>query len=557
MPELSTLGGPIKLAALIYDTLADLLAETDPMAEGEIASTLLEGHRYEVAPSSVTNHDEVTAGGAKLYRIFHASTDIGVIARPGPPVAVPSGTPGNVNGAVYYAVTFVTADGETDAGSRVGPIVCSNETVNITGIPVSSDHRVVARNIYRTPNGAGDPVLGQFLTTIGDNTTTAYSDNTLDANLGPAAPWTNTTGGYFTNGSGKIAGFSGQAVSIGEAAMPNVAGGYACTAMGANALADLTTGIRNTAVGHSALGNVTTGNTNVGVGVHAGEGTTTGLGNVSVGYGAGQANSLGSNNINIGANSGQEVTAGDRNAFIGSSAGQLRATGNDNTGIGYQALRGSAASTGNGNTGIGRGAGANLTTGNFNVAIGYLANAGSTAHSNTVIGTNAGLSLSSGGGNVFIGSNAGKWVTTQSNRLFIDNTARADATDAEQKALVFGVFSTSRTNQQLHVNGRAFLNAGMQLPTTAVSGDYSPEFSDHTINVTGTGTVTLTLTNPLNLPGKIYHIRTKAAQAVVAASPHVIPIAGGSASTAILPPTAGSWATIQAIGSFWEIIAAG
>lgn len=109
-------------------------------------------------------------------------------------VATASGA-GNVdNGAHRYLCTFVTAEGETQAGAISGPKNIIDKTVNgkisLTNIPTGGS-QVVARKIYRTVANGTDYL---FLATISDNTTTTYTDNTADASLGSQAPTQNTTG---------------------------------------------------------------------------------------------------------------------------------------------------------------------------------------------------------------------------------------------------------------------------------------------------------------------------------------------------------------------------
>lgn len=102
--------------------------------------------------------------------------------------------PGSVdNGAHRYAVTFVTADGETQAGTASAAVTVADKTINgqvaLTGIAVGGA-AVTSRKIYRTIAGGTTYLL---LATIGNNTATTYTDNIADASLGVQAPTTNTT----------------------------------------------------------------------------------------------------------------------------------------------------------------------------------------------------------------------------------------------------------------------------------------------------------------------------------------------------------------------------
>ncbi len=103
------------------------------------------------------------------------------------------GSAGILTGAYYYAVTFVvlrktdmtTVLGETFAGTASGTVSPSSQQVNLTAIPTSTNPRCNARRIYRTAAGGSQLKL---VTTIADNTSTAYTDNLADASLGANAP---------------------------------------------------------------------------------------------------------------------------------------------------------------------------------------------------------------------------------------------------------------------------------------------------------------------------------------------------------------------------------
>lgn len=101
---------------------------------------------------------------------------------------------GNVdNGTHKYLATFVTADGETDAGLAGAAVTVADKTVNgkieLSVIPLGGS-AVTARKIYRQFNGIGSFKLQS---TIANNTATTLTDNTANASLGADAPSTNTT----------------------------------------------------------------------------------------------------------------------------------------------------------------------------------------------------------------------------------------------------------------------------------------------------------------------------------------------------------------------------
>jgi len=70
----------------------------------------------------------------------------------------------------------------------------------------------------------------------------------------------------------------------------------------------------------------------------------------------------------------------------------------------------------------------------------------------------------------------------------------------------------------------------------------------------GTGTITVTLTAASDCAGREFTIKTIAGFTVVSASSNVVPLAGGAAGTAILPATAGAWATLVSNGANWIIM---
>jgi hypothetical protein len=119
--------------------------------------------------------------------------------------ALAGGGAGNVeNGVHSYKVTFVTAQGETEAGTVSDGVTVVDKTVNgkvaLTAIPTATYviksttaviPAVTSRKIYRTTAGGSTYLL---LATLSDNTTTTYTDNIADASLGAAAPSTDSTG---------------------------------------------------------------------------------------------------------------------------------------------------------------------------------------------------------------------------------------------------------------------------------------------------------------------------------------------------------------------------
>lgn len=93
---------------------------------------------------------------------------------------------GNVdNGSYTYVVSYVSLLGESGQGPASGGVTVTDKTVDgkvaLTAIP-TGPAGTTARKIYRN-NGSSGYLL---LTTISDNVTTTYTDNTAQASLGVA-----------------------------------------------------------------------------------------------------------------------------------------------------------------------------------------------------------------------------------------------------------------------------------------------------------------------------------------------------------------------------------
>lgn len=106
-------------------------------------------------------------------------------------------------GSYQYLVTFLTQDGETTGGPSSSITTSSgNQKINLAAIPIAPNqtiqpaiatNTVIGRNIYRTQASGS---VFYYLATIGDNTTTVYSDSTPDSVLStmPQQPAINTSG---------------------------------------------------------------------------------------------------------------------------------------------------------------------------------------------------------------------------------------------------------------------------------------------------------------------------------------------------------------------------
>jgi len=92
-------------------------------------------------------------------------------------------------------------------------------------------------------------------------------------------------------------------------------------------------------------------------------------------------------------------------------------------------------------------------------------------------------------------------------------------------------------------------------PSTSTT-NYTVALADYSLIFNGSGSITVTLPTASSFSGRVLILKTIAAQTVVSASSNVVPLAGGSAGTAILAATAGKWAMLQSDGSNWIIMEA-
>ena len=167
---------------------------------GAGGTNVAEIYRYDGAWKSATRfyqYDALTAfeefngemycavGGVAIVKKTN-SKNFASVTRPGAPTAalVVTGSGNLTNGVYKYRVSFVTAAGETDLGTESNAVTVnsSNKQVTLSSIPTApAAASVTARKIYRTKADGSSFFL---LTTISDNTTATYTDNTADTSLG-------------------------------------------------------------------------------------------------------------------------------------------------------------------------------------------------------------------------------------------------------------------------------------------------------------------------------------------------------------------------------------
>jgi len=425
--------------------------------------------------------------------------------------------PGNIeNGEHSYSIVYKTADGgETGAYSvnYFKTITITDNTIAgqvlLEGIPISSDARVVARDIYRTPAN-GSIYFGKKLVTINDNTTTTYIDNLSDSALDPDTQMyrkANTTAGimYIDNNI------------ISQAPSPHR------TSYGHNALSGVTIGQDNVAVGGLSLQVLTSGRQNIAMGYASGANNIDGQNNTFLGYASGYYNESGDYNTYVGADAGRniDVSTNDYNTGVGSKSLERLTTNNSwNTAIGYNSGRGAQGqwnmhlgyyagykntpeALGSFNIHIGAYAG-QATTGGNNILIGrqieapILSNDNQLNIGNLIYGTGLGYGTTAATGNVGIGTAAPSrnlHIHADTGSAYLQLTqASTGVTDNDGFQIAMGVaqvnfinrengnmvFETNNT-EKLRITSAGFVGIGTTAPSAKldVNGDISVPLGSH------------------------------------------------------------------------------
>jgi hypothetical protein len=98
---------------------------------------------------------------------------------------------------------------------------------------------------------------------------------------------------------------------------------------------------------------------------------------------------------------------------------------------------------------------------------------------------------------------------------------------------------------------------GRGAPVTVTASTHTVDGLTNWVICNRTSTITLTLPTASSWTGREIMIKTIEAQTVVSASSNVVPLAGGAATTAILPATDGAWCTLVSDGTNWIIMQRG
>ncbi|HEY2003645.1 MAG TPA: hypothetical protein VGH44_00845 [Candidatus Saccharimonadia bacterium] len=397
--------------------------------------------RIGVGTNAPTQKLEVANGNAQID--YGSLTLLGITESSTPPT-VAVGAAGVLNSTYYYQVTFVTADGgETSPGTQSAAVSPASQKVNLSNLPIGPAG-TVARKIYRSKAGAAWPYPGYYLTTISDNSTTTYTDNTPDSGLGGPVSWFNTTSNI-SNPQGEVEGeafgqgatvYNGGGAALGYDAFAN----YESTALGTLAY----TGNGNSeAIGYNSAtdwesvsigSGAATWDHSVAIGTNANAGAPTSY-SISIGensYASGQSIALGEGATTTASN--QLVIGGSQangtyiqNAYIGSGVTDaspqnitLHATGGSGTNVGGASLSVAAG------IGTGTANGGNI---NFGIA------APSTTSSATPNTTTTVASLSGVNG-----------------AAYFQNTANSTSAFQIQDAAANPILGVDTTNKRLGVN---------------------------------------------------------------------------------------------------------
>jgi len=444
-------------------------------------------------------------------QVDYGNIKLNQVSAPGAPTVAVNATAGNLTGPLYYAVTFVTANGETEKGVQSSVVNPTAQQVNLTAIPTGTNGVVTARKIYRATVSNG---LFQLVTTIADNTTTTYTDNVASGSLGVTAKNMNTTGGLLIVNGTPLVNLSSSNIGAANAFIGFSAGtanttGDQQVALGVSALSLNTTGARNSAVGYGSLQGNTTGSYNTALGNIALTDNTTGVFNSAVGMSAAYNNTSGNYNVVFGSSALYGNTSGSQNTVQGTDAARGQGCGagagcviNGVTVNGYQA--GYSLQTGaDYSTLMGYQAGKNITTAANSVAVGaYSLQNTTTGTSNTALGSYSLTANTTGYENTASGYGA-----LQSNITGYDNTAsgftalNSNTTGYSNTASGYGALNSNTIGYRNNATGSSAL-----INNTTGHDNVASGFSSLKNNTTGSNNTaggSYALQNLQNLTGSI------------------------------------------------------
>jgi hypothetical protein len=176
---------------LLYASQFIIGASEDNLGSIFVGGATVSPTNYDVELHAFESLNQNQSGGIDNYVCIEKS-----LAPPGAPTVANGAAGTNLLGAGDYEwkITFVTADGETEAGT-VSATLTNDPAAELppalSAIPTdaTSGVTVTARKIYRTE---ADGSVFKLVDTLADNVTTTYTDDIPDASLGADAPTTNS-----------------------------------------------------------------------------------------------------------------------------------------------------------------------------------------------------------------------------------------------------------------------------------------------------------------------------------------------------------------------------
>tara|TARA_R110002020_G_scaffold28797_6_gene91400 strand:- start:847 stop:2640 length:1794 start_codon:yes stop_codon:yes gene_type:complete len=141
-----------------------------------IYTGLTAGHKCTFA---ILNDQLFISNGHDNILVYSNIDGTPVVKEMGAPYARDSGVSGLPDGEYYYALTYVVSGVELITGTVSNTLTVVTNQINLS-LPVGPTD-TDERKVYRTEDGGSTLKL---VTTIADNTTTTYTDNTADGSLG-------------------------------------------------------------------------------------------------------------------------------------------------------------------------------------------------------------------------------------------------------------------------------------------------------------------------------------------------------------------------------------
>jgi len=122
-------------------------------------------------------------------------------------------------------------------------------------------------------------------------------------------------------------------------------------------------------------------------------------------------------------------------------------------------------------------------------------------------------------------------------------------------SVVTGTATITSYTDEREIGRMTGVGTGLVSPVTKTTA-FTLGANENEVICNGTASITATLPAAASWVGRKVRVKTIAAYTVISASSNVVPLAGGSAGTAILAATAGKYAEMVSDGTNWIIMAA-